>query len=277
VTRRDDQFRHGHADTSASLGGPAGDLTPHAATGRGWAYTGVTLGIAASVAANVAHSYVPPAASPTTWTPYTGAVVGAVFWPVALFVAIEIMARTPWPEQRRWTWLRFGGLTAVATVAAIVSYRHQAGLLAFYGEDSVTTVLGPLAVDGLMVMAAGALLATRRTRRGAATVATVRIVEDEAAKVWPWLPDTPAEQAASEPDTAPVTPTAARAPDTDTPPTPPRTPTTQPDNRTRIADLRRTHPDMTQAEVAARLAISERTVTRHWKTTRPTLSAVKEA
>jgi hypothetical protein len=193
-----------------------------------------------------------------------------VFWPVALFVAIEIMARTPWPEQRRWTWLRFGGLTAVATVAAIVSYRHQAGLLAFYGEDSVTTVLGPLAVDGLMVMAAGALLATRRTRRGAATVATVRTVEDVA--------DT-------APDTAPVTstatptvaPTVAAEPDTDTPPTPPRTPATRPDNPTRIAELRRTHPDMTQAEVAARLAISERTVTRHWKTTRPTLSAVKEA
>jgi hypothetical protein len=48
----------------------------------------------------------------------------------------------------------------VAFVAALVSYRHLSGLLAFYGEEPVVCVLGPLAVDGLMVMATGAILAT---------------------------------------------------------------------------------------------------------------------
>ena len=39
-----------------------------AATGRGWAYIGAGLGGAVSIAANVAHSYVPPAGAPATCT-----------------------------------------------------------------------------------------------------------------------------------------------------------------------------------------------------------------
>jgi hypothetical protein len=144
--------------------------TPPAAvrvrTGRGWAYLGALLGGAVSVAANVAHSYVPPADAGAHWSPQPGAVVGAVFWPVALFVAVEIFARVAWPRQRRWTALRFCGLLPVAAVAAIVSYRHLSGLLGFYGEDPLTVVIGPLAVDGLMVMATGALVAIGRRTAG---------------------------------------------------------------------------------------------------------------
>lgn len=134
------------------------------ARGRGWAYGGALLGGAVSIAANVAHSYVPPEHAAASWSPHTGAVIGAVFWPAALFVAIEILARTGWPSGRRWVLLRFGGLVPVAVVAALVSYRHLSGLLAFYGEDAITATLGPLAVDGLMVMATGALIATAALR-----------------------------------------------------------------------------------------------------------------
>ncbi|MBL7259167.1 hypothetical protein [Paractinoplanes lichenicola] len=86
--------------------------------------------------------------------------IGATFWPVALFVAIEILTRVAWPSGRGWQLLRFGGITPVALVAAVVSYRHLSGLLAYYGEDPVTCVFGPLAVDGLMVISSAALLAT---------------------------------------------------------------------------------------------------------------------
>jgi hypothetical protein len=133
-------------------------------TGRAWAYTGVLLGGAVSIAANVAHSYVPPADARADWSPHAGAVVGAVFWPVALFVAIEILSATPWPDGPRWAVLRFAGLLPVAVVAAVVSYRHLSGLLLFYREDRLTAAIGPLAVDGLMVMATGALVATGRRR-----------------------------------------------------------------------------------------------------------------
>ena len=132
--------------------------------GRGWAYLGISLGGVVSIAANVAHSYVPPAGAPDGWTPPAGAVVSAFFWPIFLFVALEILARTRWPHSIWWFLLRFAGLLPVALVAGVVSYRHLAGLLAFYGEDPLTATIGPLAVDGLMVVATGALIATSTHR-----------------------------------------------------------------------------------------------------------------
>ena len=138
------------------------------ATGRGWAYTAGALGAAVSIAANIGHSYVPPAGTSPSWRPQVGAVLLAAFWPVAVVLAVEVLARVDWPGERRWAWLRWGGLVPVAAVAAVVSYRHLSGLLAYYGEDAVTVALGPLAVDGLMVVATGALLALSRQGRALA-------------------------------------------------------------------------------------------------------------
>ncbi len=162
-------------------------------SGQGWAYTGAILGGAVSVAANVAHSYVPPTAVAEQlatgmldhWAPHTGAVLSSIFWPVALFVGIETLARYPWPEGRRWVALRYGGLVPVMLVAAVVSYRHMSGLLHHYGEDPLTVAIGPLAVDGLMAMATGALIAsgTRRKKRTAtATPAATPTVAAPAAR-----------------------------------------------------------------------------------------------
>jgi hypothetical protein len=142
------------------------NLRTRIGAGRGWAYAGILLGGAVSIAANVAHSFVPPTGAAATWHPHAGAVAFAVVWPVFLFVAIEILARTPWRAGIRWWLLRCGGLLPVAAVAAVVSYRHLSGLLAFYGEDQLTVAIGPLAVDGLMVMATGALIATAVHRAG---------------------------------------------------------------------------------------------------------------
>jgi hypothetical protein len=35
-----------------------------------------------------------------------------------------------------------------STATRMVSYRHLSGLLAFYGEDPLTVLIGPLAADG---------------------------------------------------------------------------------------------------------------------------------
>jgi hypothetical protein len=136
--------------------------------GRGWAYTGVILGGLVSIAANVAHSFIPPLGARTSWEPEPGAVVGAVVWPVFLFVAVEIFARVRWPHGIAWRLVRWVGLLPVAGLAALVSYRHLSGLLAHYGEEPIIYYVGPLAVDGLMVMATGALLATGRYRHHSA-------------------------------------------------------------------------------------------------------------
>jgi hypothetical protein len=141
-------------------------------SGRGWAKTGLILGGLVSVAANVAHSFIPPTAAPAGWHPQLGAIAFAIVWPVFLFVAIEILARVAWSTGFRWALLRFGGMLPVALVAAFVSYRHLSGLLAFYGEEPVVSTFGPLAVDGLMVMATGALLATGARARQLAQATT---------------------------------------------------------------------------------------------------------
>ncbi len=225
--------------------------TTTSGAGRSWAYLGALVGAGVSVAANVAHSYVPPADARSSWSPHTGAVVGAVFWPVALLVAIEVLARVAWPAGSRWLLVRFGGLGPVATVAAVVSYRHLAGLLSFYGEDAITATVGPLAVDGLMVMATGALLATRpggvesrpvpvSKRTTAATPAA-----DTAAHSQPNTPRRPADRRVRT-DTGRTDMRAVRV-----------------DTAARVAALRAAHPDMATANIAGRLGVSDRTVRRH--------------
>ncbi|MEU8051786.1 DUF2637 domain-containing protein [Micromonospora haikouensis] len=143
------------------------------AQGRGWAYGGVILGGVVSIAANVAHTYLPkpPDGAPAGWVPDPGwspsplAVALSVFWPVALFVAVEILTRIPWGEGVSSVVARVAGVLPVAVVAAVVSYRHLSGLLEHFGEDPLTIAIGPLAVDGLMVMASAALLVTNRRSR----------------------------------------------------------------------------------------------------------------
>jgi hypothetical protein len=125
-------------------------------------------GIVASIAANVARIYVPPADAPPGWSPPTGAIVAAAFWPIALLISIEIISRVQWPQGKGWWLIRYGGLSTVAAIAAIISYRHMSGLLAAYGEKGIGAAIGPLAVDGLMVVSSGALLAIADNVRRAA-------------------------------------------------------------------------------------------------------------
>jgi hypothetical protein len=229
--------------------------TPHATSGRSWGYVGAVLGGLVSIAANVAHSYVPPARASADWRPAIGDVVGAVFWPVALFVAIEILARTGWPSGKRWVVVRFLGLLPVAVVAAIVSYGHLSGLLAHYGESALTSHLGPLAVDGLMVMASSALMATAPRRTPDTTGQTKPVVADT-------TPDTIAD---STPDTtadaAPVVkPKRARTTSTK----PARTSTAG-----KVVALAAKHPDMTTVEMAKKLGVTDRTIRRHLNTPTP--------
>ncbi|MFF5292597.1 hypothetical protein [Paractinoplanes globisporus] len=192
------------------------------ASGRGWAYTFAALGGLVSIAANIAHSYVPPAAAPADWAPKPGAVVGAIVWPVFLFGAVEIFARVAWPDGWRWQLLRWGGLAPVALVAALVSYRHLSGLLAYYGEEPIVCILGPLAVDGLMVMATGAIIATsqhQHTNTSLPTPAVPDLTEVPAptppAVPTPTTPPTAAD--APQPTTAPATPEPVTAARTDVP------------------------------------------------------------
>lgn len=151
-----------------------GGTTAGPAQGRKSAWAAFVLGVIVSVAANVAHTWHPATAtlrayaavhhgSVAGWRPGLGAQLAAAFYPCALLLTIELLTRVRWPAGAAWVAARFGGTGVVAAVAAVVSYRHMAGLLAAYGEDGLTAMIGPLAVDGLMVVASFALLAIARS------------------------------------------------------------------------------------------------------------------
>jgi hypothetical protein len=185
--------------------------------GRGWAYTGAILGGLVSIAANVAHSFIPPHGVAANWRPEVGAVIGAVVWPVFLFVALEIFVRVRWPRGVTWWLARWVGLLPVAGLAALVSYRHLSGLLAHYGEEPIVYYAGPLAVDGLMVMATGALVAASRYRKTNApeetpaqpvpVPATPSIIAAPSGSVAP-SPIQPPTVPAAKPEPAPPVPAA---------------------------------------------------------------------
>ncbi|KAB2341869.1 DUF2637 domain-containing protein [Actinomadura rudentiformis] len=131
-----------------------------------WATGAFLLGVAVSISANVAHTYYPSPETlqeahktAETWKPEFGAQLAAAFYPLALLLVVELLGRVQWPSTWGWVAARYGGTAVVAGVAAVVSYRHMAALLEAYGEDDLTATIGPLAVDGLMVVASFALLA----------------------------------------------------------------------------------------------------------------------
>jgi hypothetical protein len=131
-------------------------------SGRGWAYSGFVLGISTSVAGNILDVFVRMPSAPI------GAVLSAAIWPLALLISLEVIARVQWPKRRFYQVARYGGLTAVASIAAFLSHKHMAGLLAHYGEDRWSAALGPLVIDGLMVVSSVALLAIADNVRRAA-------------------------------------------------------------------------------------------------------------
>jgi hypothetical protein len=123
-------------------------MTPK--SGKAIAWFSFSLGILVSIAGNIGHA-ASDGMKPGEWA-------GAAFWPLALMLTIEILTRVRWQPERRWTIARFAALVLVALVAAVLSYRHLAGLMTYWGEDWANAHLGPLAVDGLMLIAATALL-----------------------------------------------------------------------------------------------------------------------
>lgn len=137
-------------------------IQPRGAAASAW--LALVLGVGASVAANVLHTVQVIADDGQVAVPQ---IIGAAFWPLALVVAIEVMARVRWPRSAGYALIRFAGVGCVAAVAAIVSYKHMSGLLTYWGEDALSAHLGPIAVDGLVTIGALALLAIHKTRKSA--------------------------------------------------------------------------------------------------------------
>jgi hypothetical protein len=130
------------------------------------AYVALLVGAGLSVAGNVADTY-------RTRGGATDAldVILAGAWPVLVLLTIELFVSRRWSPERGFQVLRWAGCLAIGSMAMMVSWVHLHDLLDSRGQIIPVATGGPLAIDGMAIMATGLLLSTRGLRR-LATMAT---------------------------------------------------------------------------------------------------------
>lgn len=131
--------------------------------GRLVAWAGFVFGSVMSVAANVLHTWLQSADRPPGWSPAVAAQIGAAVWPIGLLLSVEVVSRVRWPRGWQWTLARFAGTGAVALGSAVISYGHLRDVLLAWQYDPLAAAVGPLVLDGLMIISGFALLAMSDT------------------------------------------------------------------------------------------------------------------
>lgn len=125
-------------------------------SGRRWSRFALGFGAVMSILGNETHTVLTPGHLNLAIRTML-----AIVWPVALFVAVEVLVRVDWRRQFIDYAARVIMMIPVTVVAAVVSYQHQHALMQLAGEDTVSALIGPVAIDGLMVGGTVALLAIR--------------------------------------------------------------------------------------------------------------------
>lgn len=138
--------------------GPAG--------GRLVAWCGFVFGSLMSIAANILHTWLPADDMPEGWSPGIPPQIGAAVWPVGLLISVEVLSRVRWRPGFLWSLARYGGAGTVAVGSGIISYGHLRELLLAWGYGHPGAEVGPLVLDGLMVVSGFALLAMSDRQAG---------------------------------------------------------------------------------------------------------------
>jgi Protein of unknown function (DUF2637) len=126
---------------------PATSSTIRGLKGIRWAVRAtLILGVAASVAANVLHAL-----------PHLISQLIAAWPPIALLLTVELISRVP-VHRKLLAAARLLATTAIAGIAAWVSYWHMVGVAGRYGETGLSAYLLPISVDGLIVVASISLV-----------------------------------------------------------------------------------------------------------------------
>ena len=81
-------------------------------------------------------------------------------------LSVEVLSRVPWPRGWQWAFARFAGTGAVALGSAVISYGHLHDVLLAWRYPTLAAAVGPLVLDGLMVISGFALLAMSSTSPG---------------------------------------------------------------------------------------------------------------
>jgi hypothetical protein len=164
---------HG-TDTPAAADGSAVSL-PGA---RFVAWLGFVFGSVMSVAANVLHAWLPAEERPAGWSPGIAPQVGSAVWPIGLLLSVEVLSRVHWAPGVWWALARYGGAGTVAVGSAVISYGHLHEVLIAWDYGPLGAAVGPLVLDGLMVVSGFALLAMSRSHQYAASPKTADSVTD---------------------------------------------------------------------------------------------------
>lgn len=120
------------------------------------AYVSLLVGAGLSVAGNLADTYRTRGADIDNLDK-----IMAAAWPILVILAIEMFVSPRWsprPMFQVWRWV---GCLAVGGMAMVVSWTHLHDLMSARGQLVVVAVLGPLAIDGMAIMATGLILSTR--------------------------------------------------------------------------------------------------------------------
>ena len=128
------------------------------------AWLGFVFGSVMSVAANVLHAWLPAGERPVDWAPGIAQQVGSAVWPIGLLLSVEVLSRVRWAPGVWWALARYGGAGTVAVGSAVISYGHLHEVLIAWDYGPLGAAVGPLVLDGLMVVSGFALLAMTRPR-----------------------------------------------------------------------------------------------------------------
>lgn len=152
--------RGGSSDSllhSRRIGTRARDTDATDRGGKVVAWAGFVSGSVLSILMNWLHTWLPAKENPG-WTPDIWPQIGSAVWPVFLLLSVETLARVRWQQGLLWALARYGGIGTVAAGAAVISYGHVRAVLESWGYGSVGSGVGPLVLDGLMVLSGFALL-----------------------------------------------------------------------------------------------------------------------
>ena len=140
--------------------------TPIPKTTRLVTWGGFVFGATMSIAGNVLHTWLPEAHESPGWSPGLAPQIGAAVWPVSLVFAVEVLARVGWPSGLWWGLPRYVGTVVVAIGSWWISYGDVRDVLLAWNYQPDAAKVGPLVLDGLMIVCAFALLANSRSRTG---------------------------------------------------------------------------------------------------------------
>jgi hypothetical protein len=168
----------GQPHGTGRVGAPAAAAVAVPAGARFVAWLGFVFGSVRSVAANVLHAWLPADERPAGWSPRIAPQVGSAVSPIGLLLSVEVLSRVPWAPGFWWALARYGGAGTVAVGSAIISYGHVHEVLIAWSYGPLGAAVGPLVLNGLMVVSGFALLTMSRMQAGTAGSVMADLAEE---------------------------------------------------------------------------------------------------